>query len=52
MSLQEVPGGGEWAQTIHEGEQEETERVFSVTCRGRSQNPVLGKETWRQPTED
>lgn len=51
MGLQEVPGGGESAHTIHEGKQEETERVFAETLQSQEPKPYVCKESWRQPTE-
>lgn len=42
MGLQgEVPGGGEWAHTIQEDEQEETERVFAETLQSRKPRPCV-----------
>lgn len=40
MGLQgEVPGEGEWAHTIHEGKQEETERVFAEALQSQEPKP-------------
>lgn len=36
MDLQgEVPEGGQWTHTVHEGEQEEAKRVFAETLQSQ-----------------